>query len=198
MVEYVHTPVSVGGQRGAVIGGTGGLGQAIALGFASEGADLLVTSPTDSFEETAAAIEATGVDTAGVTGDLTEQDSIDAVSGAAVDAFGGVDVVASQDAISREALLDISGDELDFVTEVALQAVRRPRAVGPPALTSQARSPGRRTARAARSLRSWRRRRRATRVRATPGCRGGVPRPSPWAPPRRPGGGARPGRSWRH
>jgi len=125
MVEYVHTPVSVSGKRGVVMGGTDGPGRAIALGFASEGADVLAISPTDSLEETAAATEATGVDTAGVTGDLTDQDALEAVREAAVDAFGGIDVVASGGAISREALFDISGDEGDFVTDVALDAVRR-------------------------------------------------------------------------
>jgi len=126
MVEYVHTPVSVSGKRGVVMGGTDGPGQAIALGFASEGADVLATGPTDSLEETAAVTEAKSVDNAGVTGDLTDEDSLDAVREAAVDAFGGIDVVvASQGAISREALLDISGDEWDFVTDVALDAVRR-------------------------------------------------------------------------
>jgi NAD(P)-dependent dehydrogenase (short-subunit alcohol dehydrogenase family) len=127
MVEYVHTPVSVSGKRGVVIGGTSGIGQAIALGFASDGADVLATSRTEpAMEETAAAIEARGVDTARVTCDVTEQESLDAVREAAVDAFGGIDVVvASQGAISREALLDISGDEWDSVTDIALDGVRR-------------------------------------------------------------------------
>ena len=86
---------------------------------------MLATGPTDSLEETAAATEATGVDTAGVIGDLTDQDSLEAVREAAVDAFSGIDVVASEGAISREALFDISGDDWDFVTAVALDAVRR-------------------------------------------------------------------------
>ena len=139
MVEYVHTPVSVSGKRGVVMGGTDGPGRAIALGFASEGADVLATGPTDSLEETAAATEATGVDTAGVTGDLTDQDAREAVREAAVDAFGGIDVVvASQGAISREALLDISGDEWDSVTDIALDGVRRVTQAMAPAMDEDA------------------------------------------------------------
>ena len=44
MVDYEHTPVSVEGKRAIVIGGTSGIGQAIALGFAEDGADVIAPS----------------------------------------------------------------------------------------------------------------------------------------------------------
>ncbi|MBV0925381.1 SDR family oxidoreductase [Halomicroarcula limicola] len=127
MVSYEHTPVTVAGKRAVVVGGTSGIGQAIALGFAAEGADVIATSRSeDAVEETAAEIEEHGVDTARVTCDVTDAETLDEVRETAEDAFGGVDVVvASQGAISRETVRDIGDDDWDFVTDVALDGVRR-------------------------------------------------------------------------
>ncbi|SEV85062.1 SDR family NAD(P)-dependent oxidoreductase [Natrinema salifodinae] len=127
MVDYRHSPVTVDGKRAVVIGGTSGIGQAIALGFAEEGADVVATSRDETkVEETAAAIEDRGVDTARVTCDVTEHDSLDRVRETAVDELGGIDiVVASQGAISRATVEGISEEDWDFVTDVALDGVRR-------------------------------------------------------------------------
>lgn len=127
MVDYEHTPVSVRDKRAVVIGGTSGIGQAIALGFAEEGADVIATSRSEEkVAETAAAIEERGVQTAQVTCDVTDPDSLDEVRQTALDTFGGIDVVvASQGAISRASVLDISESDWDFVTDVALDGVRR-------------------------------------------------------------------------
>jgi NAD(P)-dependent dehydrogenase (short-subunit alcohol dehydrogenase family) len=127
MIEYKHTPVSVEGKRAIVIGGTSGIGQAIALGFAEDGADVIATSRGEQkVEETATEIEARGVQSARVTCDVTEAATLEAVRETAVETFGGIDiVVASQGAISRESVLGIEDDEWDHVLDVALDGVRR-------------------------------------------------------------------------
>jgi NAD(P)-dependent dehydrogenase (short-subunit alcohol dehydrogenase family) len=127
MVAYEHTPVTVSDKRAVVVGGTSGIGQAIALGFATEGADVIATSRSeDAVEETADAIEDRGANTARVTCDVTDADSLERLRETAVDEFGGIDiVVASQGAISRERILDIGDDDWDFVTDVLLNGVRR-------------------------------------------------------------------------
>ncbi|MBV0901954.1 SDR family NAD(P)-dependent oxidoreductase [Haloarcula salina] len=127
MVSYEHTPVTVSDKRAVVVGGTSGIGQAIALGFAAEGADVIATSRSeDAVDATADAIEERGANTARVTCDVTDADSLEAVREAAVDAFGGVDVVvASQGAISRKSVLGIDDEDWDFVTDVALNGVRK-------------------------------------------------------------------------
>ncbi|QLK26326.1 SDR family oxidoreductase [Natrinema zhouii] len=127
MVNYEHSPVTVDGKRAVVVGGTSGIGQAIALGFAAEGADVIATSRDESkVAETATAIEDRGVETERVTCDVTDPESLERVRETAVEEFGGVDiVVASQGAISRATVRGISDEEWDFVTDVALDGVRR-------------------------------------------------------------------------
>jgi len=127
MVEYEHTPVSVEGKRAVVIGGTSGIGQAIALGFAEDGADVIATSRDEQkVEETATEIEARGAQAARVTCDVTDATTLEAVRETAIETFGGIDVVvASQGAISRESVLGIEDDEWDRVLDVALDGVRR-------------------------------------------------------------------------
>jgi len=127
MVEYEHAPVTVEGKRAVVVGGTSGIGQAIALGFAEEGADVVATSRSEEkVAETAAALEARGADTAQVTCDVTEPGTLERLRAVAIEEFGGVDVVvASQGAISRETVRDIGEEDWEFVTDVALDGVRR-------------------------------------------------------------------------
>ena len=127
MAVYEHTSVSVADKRAVVVGGTSGIGQAIALGFASEGADVIATSRgEEKVEETTDSIEELGANTASVTCDVTDRESLDAVRETAVAEFGGIDVVvASQGAISRETVLGIEDDDWEFVTDVALDGVRK-------------------------------------------------------------------------
>lgn len=127
MVDYEHTPVSVEGKRAIVIGGTSGIGQAIALGFAEDGADVIATSRgEEKVEQTAAELEARGAETARVTCDVTDASTLEAVRDTALEEFGGIDVVvASQGAISRETVLGIDDREWDRVVDIALDGVRR-------------------------------------------------------------------------
>ncbi|WP_247004449.1 SDR family NAD(P)-dependent oxidoreductase [Halosolutus gelatinilyticus] len=127
MDDYTHTPVTVADERAVVIGGTSGLGQAIALGFAADGADVVATSRSeDKVDATADLLEDRGANTARVTCDVTDRESLENVRETAEEALGGIDVVvASQGAISRDTVLEISDDEWDFVTAIQLDGVRR-------------------------------------------------------------------------
>lgn len=127
MDEIDHTPVSVAGKRAVVVGGTSGIGEAIALGFAADGADVIATSRSeDAVAATADRIEDLGAETARVTSDVTDPDSLERLREVAVDELGGVDVVVpSQGAISRDAVLEVSDGEWDRVTDVQLDGVRR-------------------------------------------------------------------------
>lgn len=122
-----HGVVTVADKRAVIIGGTSGIGEAIARGYAQDGADVIATSRSlDAVEETADELESLGATTARITCDVTDRDSLDAVRDRAVEAFGGIDIViASQGAISRQSVVTISDEEWDRVTDVALDGVRR-------------------------------------------------------------------------
>jgi len=124
---YEHTPVTVEGKCAVVIGGTSGIGEAIALGFAADGADVIATSRTDTkVAGTAEKIRELGGKTAEVTCDVTDRSTIEEVRDAAVDTFGGVDLlVTSASAISRRRIDEIEEREWDDVLDVQLDGVYR-------------------------------------------------------------------------
>ena len=138
MDDYEHTPVSVEGKRAVVVGGTSGIGQAIALGFAADGADVIATSRrAGPVDETAEMLASRGAETARVTCDVTEAGTLERLRDVALDELGGIDVaVASQGAISRETVLGIDDDAWDFVTDVQLDGVRRVTQALAPAMES--------------------------------------------------------------
>ncbi|ERG99957.1 MAG: dehydrogenase [Haloquadratum sp. J07HQX50] len=120
-------PASLVDKTAIVIGGTSGIGQAIAVGFAAAGADVIPTSRTESaVSSTAALIRDQGRQTLEITCDVTDISTLHALREAAIEAFGAIDiVVSSQGAISRSPLMDISEESWDRVTDIALDGVRR-------------------------------------------------------------------------
>jgi len=126
-VEYDHTPVTVDGKTAVVVGATSGIGRAIALGFAAEGANVVATSRSaDRVERTAAEIRERGAETIEVTCDATDRDDVEALREATVEAFGDVDVlVYSPSYIARESVLDLNEAEWDRVFDVQLKGAWR-------------------------------------------------------------------------
>ncbi len=77
-----------------VTGAAGGIGRAAALRFAAEGAAVVAVDLEDEgLAETVAAVEAAGGTTHAVRADVTSSDDVAAYVRAAVDRFGGVDVL---------------------------------------------------------------------------------------------------------
>jgi NAD(P)-dependent dehydrogenase (short-subunit alcohol dehydrogenase family) len=94
------------GKVAIVTGGGRGLGKAIALGLAGAGADVVVASrKLDNCEEAAQEIEATGRRALAVACHLGRPDQIDALVASAYDAFGRVDIVVNNAAMSPGTLL---------------------------------------------------------------------------------------------
>jgi NAD(P)-dependent dehydrogenase (short-subunit alcohol dehydrogenase family) len=126
-MDYEHTPVTVAGKRAVVIGGTSGIGRALARGFAADGADVVATSRSaDSVAETAADLRELGAETVEVTCDVTDRESLVALRDATIDALGGIDVlVTSQSAIARSSLADATEAEWQTVFDVQLDGTYR-------------------------------------------------------------------------
>ena len=81
----------------ALVSGSGrGIGKAIALKLASEGARLVVNDlDPEPAAETLAAVKAIGGEAVSVVGDVTEADFADRFIGAATAAYGGIDIIVN-------------------------------------------------------------------------------------------------------
>jgi NAD(P)-dependent dehydrogenase (short-subunit alcohol dehydrogenase family) len=125
--SYTHHPVTVEGKTAVVIGGTSGIGEAIALSFASDGADVVATSRTpERVADTAERIRDRGADTLETTTDVTDRASIEDTRDRTADAFGGVDaLVTSASAIARTAVTETTEQEWQDVLDVQLDGVYR-------------------------------------------------------------------------
>lgn len=109
------------GKRALITGGDSGIGRAVAIAFAKEGADVaIVYLPNESHdaEQTQAAVEAQGRTCALIPADLrTEQANADVVS-AAVEALGGLDVLIPNAAFQmaqQGGIEDFSSEQLERV-----------------------------------------------------------------------------------
>jgi NAD(P)-dependent dehydrogenase (short-subunit alcohol dehydrogenase family) len=128
MADYEHTPVSVKGKRAVVIGGTSGIGRAIALGFAADGAEAVAaTSRTpERVEAAAAAVRERGADSLELTCDVSDPESLTALADGDVDEFGVVDIlVNSPSSIARKSVREVSEAEWQDVLDVQLDGVYR-------------------------------------------------------------------------
>ena len=105
------------GRVAVVIGGTSGLGRAIAIGLAEAGADVAATGRrADLVNEAADRIEALGRKSLRLPADVLSRSSLDALRDGAVAALGGVDIlVNAAGRISKTPVKEISIEEWDLI-----------------------------------------------------------------------------------
>ncbi|MGV3547930.1 MAG: SDR family oxidoreductase [Pedobacter sp.] len=109
-----------------ITGGDSGIGRAVAIAFAREGADVLISYLSDAedkdAEETAAYVRKAGRKVILMKGDITKESQCEAIVEKAVAEFGRIDVLINNAAfhIARKELEDIPTDEWDttFATNV--------------------------------------------------------------------------------
>ena len=96
-----------------VTGASRGIGRAIAVRFGQEGAAVVVNyrSGEEAARETAAAVEAAGGTATLVQGDVGQRDDADRLIEAAVQAYGGIDVLVNNAGITRDGLLMRMSDD---------------------------------------------------------------------------------------
>ncbi len=89
-----YSRLELNGKIAVVIGGTSGIGQAIARGLAKAGADVVPTARRlDLVQEAADQIESLGRKSLRIASDVTDRSSLERLLKAAVEAFGKVDIL---------------------------------------------------------------------------------------------------------
>ncbi|MFC4990305.1 SDR family NAD(P)-dependent oxidoreductase [Saliphagus infecundisoli] len=121
------TDVSVEGRSAVVIGGTSGIGRAIALAFAEDGADVVAASrDPEAGEAVAAELRERGAETTGATCDVTDGDSLERLREDAVEAMGDVDVlVNSAGSVARASVTEMTDEQWSQDIDVCLSGVFR-------------------------------------------------------------------------
>ena len=104
------------GKRALMTGAGGNLGFELARGFAAEGADIILSTRTETkLEERAEEIRALGVGAAAIAADMTVEADVDRLAAAAWDAFGGIDIVVLSSQPPNPAMGDLLGtDDADW------------------------------------------------------------------------------------
>ncbi len=112
-----HSLFDLTGKVAVVVGGTSGIGLAMAIGLAEAGADVVATSRRqEQVDEAAAKIEAAGRKALRVTSDVGNRESIQALLEETLKAFGKVDILINcAGKIKREPTLTVSEETWDDI-----------------------------------------------------------------------------------
>ena len=106
-----------------ITGGSKGLGASMGMALAQAGARVVINSRTQSdCDEVAARIqEATGVDSAGIAADVTQEDAVDELFSSVTDRFGRLDIVINSAGINiRHPIEDFPFEDYKKVVDINL------------------------------------------------------------------------------
>ena len=119
--------LSLEGRVAVVIGGTSGIGRAIALGMAEAGADVVASSRrVEQVDETATLLEQKGRRTVRAPSDVNDRPSLQALLAETVRTLGKVDIlVNSAGRIQRVPTLDMDEGVWDSILETNLTGTLR-------------------------------------------------------------------------
>jgi NAD(P)-dependent dehydrogenase (short-subunit alcohol dehydrogenase family) len=119
--------LDLSGRVAVVIGGTSGIGRALAHGLAEAGADVVPSSRREEqVESTAAEIEGFGRKTVRCTSDVADRDSLKTLLDQTVAELGKVDILVNSAGITkRTPTLDVSDEEWDSIIETNLTGTLR-------------------------------------------------------------------------
>jgi 2-deoxy-D-gluconate 3-dehydrogenase len=99
--EQQRNLFDLSGKTAVVTGAGRGLGQAIAVGLAEAGANLVLVTNRTSAEETKAKVEAYGSKARIVQIDVADRSKLPAILDAAIETFGGLDILVNNAGIIR-------------------------------------------------------------------------------------------------
>ncbi|MFZ2101015.1 MAG: 3-oxoacyl-ACP reductase family protein [Oricola sp.] len=114
---------SLSGRIAVVTGGSRGIGRAIALAFAREGADIAICHKGDpQADATLTTLRSGGVKACAIDADVSSESDVVALFERVADELGPVDIAVANAGILREApLLETSAEDFDAVVSVNLR-----------------------------------------------------------------------------
>lgn len=117
------------GKKALITGADSGIGKAVAIAFAREGADVLISywkkeEETDA-KETADLVEKAGRKAILIQGDISKEDHCKHLIDTAVKELGGLDILVNNAAyqMSHESLQEITTEEFDFTFKTNLYSI---------------------------------------------------------------------------
>jgi NAD(P)-dependent dehydrogenase (short-subunit alcohol dehydrogenase family) len=122
-----HPALDLTSKTAVVIGGTSGIGLALATGLAQAGANVVPTSRrVDRVEAAVAKITKAGGKSLALASDVTDRSSLEALLNATCAEFGKVDILVNCAGLTRRApTLDVSEDEWNLIIETNLNGTLR-------------------------------------------------------------------------
>jgi NAD(P)-dependent dehydrogenase (short-subunit alcohol dehydrogenase family) len=122
-----YAPLELNGKVAVVIGGTSGIGRALAHGLAEAGADVVVTSRTMPKVETVAReIEAIGRQTLRLTSDVSDRSSLERLLDECIKAFNKVDIlINAAGRTKRSPTADLDEEEWNKIIDTNLTGTLR-------------------------------------------------------------------------
>ncbi len=122
-----YTSLELNGKTAVVIGGTSGIGRAIAHGLADAGADVVATSRRiEQVEATAREIEEKGRRSLRITSDVADRGSLQNLLDESIKAFGRVDIlVNSAGRTKRMPTIDFPEEDWNDIMETNLTGTLR-------------------------------------------------------------------------
>jgi NAD(P)-dependent dehydrogenase (short-subunit alcohol dehydrogenase family) len=115
------------GKAAVITGGDSGIGRAVAIAFAREGADVLISylNEHEDAQDTARYVEQAGRKCVLVPGDLSDRAHAKTIIPKAVEEFGRVDILVNNAAyqMSHESIEEISDEEWDHTVATNLSAM---------------------------------------------------------------------------
>ncbi|MGI8650304.1 MAG: SDR family oxidoreductase [Rubrobacter sp.] len=116
------------GKRAVITGGDSGIGRAVALAFAREGADVVISyldAEESDAEETARVVEEAGKKCVRVPGDISEESNCQKLVERAVEELGHIDILVNNAAhqMTVEGVADVSTELLDRTFKTNIYAM---------------------------------------------------------------------------
>ncbi len=115
------------GRKVIITGGDSGIGRAVAIAFAREGADLLISylNEHDDAEETAKWVKEAGRKAVLVPGDISDEEHCKKIVAKAVEEFGQIDCLVNNAAYQmvHESIQEITAEEWDHTFRTNIYAI---------------------------------------------------------------------------